>query len=116
MTPTKVPYLCGGILFSLILQARKARTKARDKFNSGSNGLKDTDVMMGLIEAVTGDSFTMVHGNTFGKCTTQFKTCLDYGTTYIPFTDSAVISSFNSSVNQKTLTFWKECQSLLIDL
>ena len=26
MTPTKVPYLCGGILFSLILQARKART------------------------------------------------------------------------------------------
>ena len=101
MTPTKVPYLCGGILFSLILQARKARTKARDKFNSGSDGLKDTDVMMGLIEAVTGDSFTMVHGNTFGKCTTQFKTCLDYGTTYIPFTDSAVISSFNSSVKQK---------------
>lgn len=101
MTPTKVPYLCGGILFSLILQARKARTKARDKFNSGSDGLKDTDVMMGLIEVITGDVFSGSHGNTFGKCTTQFKTCLDYGTTYIPFTDSAVISSFNSSVKQK---------------
>lgn len=101
MTPTKVPYLCGGILFSLILQARKARTKARNKFNSGSDGLKDTDVMMGLIEVITGDVFSGSHGNTFGKCTTQFKTCLDYGTTYIPFTDSAVISSFNSSVKQK---------------
>lgn len=101
MTPTKVPYLCGGILFSLILQARKARTKARNKFNSGSDGLKDTDVMMGLIEVITGDVFSGNHGNTFGKCTTQFKTCLDYGTTYIPFTDSAVISSFNSSVKQK---------------
>lgn len=101
MTPTNVPYLCGGILFSLILQARKTRTKARDKYHGGSNGLKDTDVMMGLVEVVTGDSFVSSQGKTFGKCTSQFKTCQDYGTTYIPFTDSSVISSFTSSVKQK---------------
>ena len=101
MTPVKVPYLCGGILFSLILQARKARTKARDKFNSGSDGLNDTDVMMGLVEVVTGDSFASSQGKTFAKCTTQFKTCQDYGTTYIPFTDASVISSFHSSLKQK---------------
>lgn len=101
MTPTKVPYLCGGILFSLILQARKTRTKARDKYNGGSDGLKDTDIMMGLVKVVTGDSFVSTQGNTFGKCTTQFKTCQDYGTTYIPFTDATVISSFNSSIKKK---------------
>lgn len=101
MTPTKMPYLCGGIFFSLILQARKARTKARDKFQGGSDGLKDTDVMMGLVEVVTGDCFDSAQGTTFGKCTTQFKTCLEYGTTYIPFTDPSVISSFNSLVNKK---------------
>lgn len=101
MIPTKVPYLCGGILFSLILQARKTRTKARDKLYGGSDGLKDTDVMMGLVKVVTGDCFTSSQGNTFAKCTTQFKTCQDYGTTYIPFTDSSVVSTFNSSVKQK---------------
>lgn len=101
MAPTKVPYLCGEILFSLILQARKTRTKARDKFNGGSDGLKDTDVMMGLVKVVTGDSFESAQGGTFGKCTTQFKTCQDYGTTYIPFTDPSVISSYNFSVKQK---------------
>jgi len=101
MTPTKVPYLCGGILFSLILQARKTRTKARDKLKGGSDGLKDTDVMMGLVEVVTGDCFDSAQGTTFGKCTSQFKTCQDYGTTYIPFTDPSVISSFNSLVNKK---------------
>lgn len=101
MTPTKTPYLCGGILFSLILQARKTRTKARDKYHGGSDGLKDTDVMMGLVEVVTGDSFVPSQGKTFGKCTTQFKTCQDYGTTYIPFTDSSIVSSFTSSVKQK---------------
>ena len=103
MTPTNVPYLCVGILFSLILQARKTRTKARDKFNSGSDGMKDTDVMMGLVKVVTGDSFESAQGGTFGKCTTQFKTCQDYGATYIPFTDTSVISSYNSSVNKKDL-------------
>lgn len=101
MTPTKVPYLCGGILFSLILQTRKTRIKARDKFNSGSDGLKDTDVMMELVKVVTGDSFESAQGGTFGKCTTQFKTCQDYGTTYIPFTDPSVISSYTSSIKQK---------------
>ncbi len=101
MTPKKVPYLCGGILFSLILLARKTRTKARDKYNGGSDGLKETDIMMGLVEVVTGDRFAVSQGKTFGKCTTQFKTCLDYGPTYIPFTDTAVISSFNSSIKQK---------------
>lgn len=101
MNLTKVPYLCGGILFSLILQARKTRTKARDKFNNGSDWLKDTDVMMGLVEVVTGDSFVSSQGKTFGKCTTKFKTCLDYATTYVPFTNASIISFFNSSLKQK---------------
>lgn len=101
MTTKNVPYLCGGILFSLILQARKTRTKARDRFNSGSDGLKDTDVMMGLVEVVTGDNSVSCHGNTFGKATSQFKTCKTYGTTYIPFTEPSVISSFNYSLKQK---------------
>ena len=112
MTPTKVPYLCGGILFSLILQARKIRTKARDKYHGGSDGLKDTDVMMGLVEVVTGDGFVSSQGKTFGKCTTQFKTCQEYGTTYIPFKDSSVVSSFNSSVKQKDPDLLKRMSEL----
>ena len=62
-----MPYLCGGILFSLILQARKTRTKTRDKLKGGSDGLKDTDVMMGLVEVVTGDCFDSAQGTTFGN-------------------------------------------------
>ena len=93
-----MPYLSGGILISFILQARKTRTKTRDKLKGGSDGLKDTDVMMGLVEVVTGDCFDSAQGTTFGKCTTQFKTCQDYGTTYIPFTGPSVISSFNSII------------------
>ncbi|WP_028257508.1 hypothetical protein [Veillonella montpellierensis] len=101
MTPINTPYLCGGILFSLILQARKPRTKARNKLKGGSDGLKDTDVMMGLVEVVTGNCFDNAQGSTFSKCTTMFKTCQDYGTTYIPFTDPLVINSFRTLTNKK---------------
>lgn len=101
MAPSKAPYLCGGILFTLILQARKIRTKARNKFNSGSDGLNDTDIMMGLIEALTGNGLDSCQGKTFGKVTSQFKTCQSYGTTYITFTEPSFISSFNSSMKKK---------------
>ena len=101
MPSPKVPYLTGGIFFSLILQARKSRTKARDKFDGGSDGLSDTDIMAGLIEVVTGDHFTPFQGKTFSKATSQFKSCQKYGATYIPFTSPSVISAFNSAVNKK---------------
>lgn len=101
MTPINTPYLCGGVLFSLILQARKPRTKARNKLKGGSDGLKDTDIMMGLVEVVTGNVFDNAQGSTFNKCTTMFKTCQNYGTTYIPFTVPSVISSFKTLTNKK---------------
>lgn len=101
MSIPKVPYLCGGILFTLILQARKTRTKARDKYSSGSDGLSETATMMGFIEAVTGNSLGSCQGNTFGKVTSQFKTCQAYGATYIPFAEPSFISSFAFSVQKK---------------
>lgn len=101
MTPNNVPYLCGGTLFSLIIQARKPRTKARNRLNGGSDGLTDPDVMNGLVYIVTGSKESELQGSTFSKCTTQFKTCLDYGSTYIPFTEPSVISSYTNWLNKK---------------
>lgn len=60
----------------MILQARKTRTKTRDKLKGGSDGLKDTDVMMGLryMRSMTEffsnielgvDTFKTINGNEF---------------------------------------------------
>ena len=102
MASAKVPYLCGGIFFTMILQAIKPRTKARDKKKGGSDGLSDTDVMEGLIKAVTGNDVITTQGETFRKDTTCFKTCKEYGATYIPFTKPSVISAFTSAAKQKS--------------
>jgi len=84
---------------------RKIQTKARDKFNSRFDGLKDTNVMMRLVNVVAEDCFDSAQGRTFGKCTTQFKTCQDYRNTYITFTKPSVISFYDSSVKQKDPDF-----------
>lgn len=101
MKSEKIPYLCGGIFFVLIIQARKLRKKARDKADGGSDGLKDTDVMEGLVYVVTGEEPRSDDGSTLRKTTNDFKTCLEYGPTYIPFRDKSTVLSFNSSYEQK---------------
>jgi len=95
--PNKVPYLCGGIFFGLLLQARKNRTKARDKQKGGSDGLSDADVMKALVHVVTGNE-TKVSGKTFAKATSQYKSCQISDNTYIPFKDVVTIAAFDNAV------------------
>lgn len=50
-----IPYLTGGILFSLLLHARKTRHKARDKLKGGSDHLRETDLMNEINYVLTGN-------------------------------------------------------------
>ena len=101
METYKIPYLCGGILFTLLIQSRKSRTKARDRLNGGSDGLNDTDVMDGLVFAITGEHSASDCGTSFRKATNQFKKCQDYGPTYIPFKNKSTLDTFNSAYENK---------------
>lgn len=94
MTPNKVPHLCGGILFGLLVEARKPRRKSRDKLKGGSDGLTMPAVYAGLIEVVTGEDLSSVAGDTLRKCATNYRKCDDSTGDYVPFTKVPVQSSF----------------------
>lgn len=96
MTPNTVPHLCGGILFDLLLEARKPRQKARNKLNGGSDGLTIPGVFSGLIEVVTGDDVSTFAGKTLAKCATNYRKCDDSTGEYVPFTKVSVQSSFKN--------------------
>jgi len=100
MANTNTPYLCGGTFFVLLLQIKKLRSKARDKFNGGSDGLNDTDLMKGLIYVVTGQSVNP-YNDSFKKNTSEYKSCKYNGGTYIPFNDVSTVNSFDTAVKQK---------------
>ena len=96
MTPNTVPHLCGGILFDLLLEARKPRQKARNKLNGGSDGLTIPGVYVGLIEIVTGDDMSTSAGKTLSKCATNYRKCEDSTGDYVPFTDKSVQVAFKN--------------------
>ena len=94
------PHLCGGTFFALVLQARKTRKKARDKQKGGTDSLSDKNVFAGLTEILTGEEFSAA-GDTIAKCASQYKTCQAVSSMYIPFTDKAAVSAFDSAYKSK---------------
>lgn len=100
MASSNIPYLCGGILFDFLLEARKSRHNARDKYNSGSDGLSDPEVMKKFVYIVTGED-TGITGKTLKKATTQYKSCQISNSTYIPFKETSTVSAFDSAVKNK---------------
>jgi hypothetical protein len=100
MTNKNNSYLCGGIYFVLLLQAKRLRRKARDKFQGGTDGLNDTDVMKGLIYVVTGQAEDP-YSDSFKKNTSEYKSCKYNGGTYIPFNEVPTSNSFDNAVKNK---------------
>lgn len=118
MTEKNIPYLCGGIFFVLLLQARKPRIKVRNNFKSGTDGLKDVDVMKGLIKVVT-SSNKYAYDNSFSKNTSEYKSCKYSGGSYIPFNNTVVVTGFDNDVKNKnsdTLHRMSEFIDIYIDV
>ena len=55
MTNSDYPRLCGGTFFILVLQALRQRMKAREHYKGESDGLKDPNVLIGLIRVINPD-------------------------------------------------------------
>lgn len=100
MSDLVVPYLCGGILFNLLLEAGKNRRKARGSVSYGADGLSNTAVLRKLIYVVTGEE-ARAAGSTFDKNTTQFRTCELNGNTYIPFQEVSTATAFLTAAERK---------------
>ncbi|MBU0278738.1 ABC-three component system protein [Gemella sp. zg-1178] len=93
-----VPYLTGGIFFSLLLPARKPRQKARDKLKGGTDNLREIDLMHALNYVLTGDD-TSNMGNTIKKATSNYKQCSDFKSVYIELDNFQNVSTFASNKN-----------------
>ena len=55
MTNTDIPRLCGGTVFTLILEARQQRYGVREHFAGDSDGLSEMDTLIGLAQVTVPD-------------------------------------------------------------
>lgn len=96
-----VPRLTGGILFGLMLEARKLKSKVRSGFSEErTDGLSETDIMKSLVDIFTGETQQMPYENTFKKNVSDYKKCIISKAEYLPFDDSRFINLFKDSVEQ----------------
>ncbi len=95
MAVNEYPRLCGGTFFTLLLQARKQRTKAREHRKGERDGLADTDVLVGLLKVFNPDYLepTASTMSTFKTNTSDFKSCKISNSMYLPFEDTAAFDS-----------------------
>ncbi|HEL1597997.1 TPA: hypothetical protein TXJ10_002081 [Streptococcus suis] len=99
-----IPYLTGGILFSLLLHARKTRQKARDKLNGGSDHLRETDLMNEINYVLTGnDDFPA--GDTLKRATSQYKKCEKSQSSYIELDNPSNLRIFCNIKNNPEIYF-----------
>lgn len=105
MENKKIPYLCGGTLFFLLVQAKKPRVRAREREKGISDNLSDPAMMGGLIQAVTGDA-SYAYKDSLKKNTSQFRECRINGSVYIPFNDPITVNGYDEAVKKAMTMFF----------
>lgn len=90
MTTNQYPRLCGGTFFTLLLQARRPRTKAREHRKGERDGLSETDVLIRLIKIMNPDFVnpTRSTSNTFKTNTSEYKSCKISDGTYLQLSNT----------------------------
>lgn len=94
------PRLCGGTFFTLLLQALKQRTKARQHIAGERDNLSETDVLLGLVRVIYPE-FMKPTGSTFKTNTSDYKKCKISDGTYLPFSVASVTDSFDNRVKEE---------------
>lgn len=97
MENKKIPYLCGGTLFFLLVQVKKPRAKAREREKGTADGLKDPAMMEGLIKAISGSN-AYTYADSLKKNTSQFRECKVDGSVYIPFNDPTTAKGYDYEI------------------
>ena len=91
------PRLCGGTFFTLVLQALRQRMKAREHYAGDSDGLSDSEVMVGLIKVINLD-YVDPGKEKLKTIVNNYKRCETSTSAYLPFGDDQVVTAFDTAV------------------
>lgn len=101
MTMTDIPRLCGGTFFDLLLQAKKQRTSARKKASGDTDGLSDSDALLGLIHIANPEYQNPAKAarDSFRTKTSEYKACRTSSGSYLPFDDPEFAKAFDQRIH-----------------
>lgn len=100
MTNKRYPYLCGGVLFTLMTQARKPSISSKDKLNGLSSRNSAPKMMADYIIALRADD-TYKNISPTSKVVSRYTNCLENTTKGLPFAESIFISCYDDLVRSQ---------------
>lgn len=94
--------LCGGTLFTLLLEDRKPRAGVREHYAGKKDGLSEPEVLIGLAKVIVPDfqepsesMMATIKGNT-----SEYKSCKNKGGTYFPFSNRSALETFDKCIKE----------------
>jgi len=91
------PILCGGTVFTLVLEARKQRTSQRSRYEGEQDGLSQTETLTGLGRVVYPEYEPPKNRQTFKTNVNAYKSCTDEGSN-LSFLFPSARDAFNNRV------------------
>lgn len=99
-----VPYLCGGILFSLLIELHRNTAEGFHNIEGTSkHAILQREIMEKLIRTIIPDYTYNVNANrlTFQKTVSEYRTCKSDGGKIIPFERDSTKTEFDKSVKKQ---------------
>lgn len=96
MANSKIPYLCGGVVYFLMAQTKPSTVSARDKLGGNRTEHKDANVIEDLIYAIQGSRYAVQ-----AKDISNYRECKVNGSTGIPFNEVSFGSSFDNAIKNE---------------
>ena len=112
MSNEHYPYLCGGILLNLLIEAKKTPVNSREKLNCKKSSVSDSNILKGLIKLVTGEE-VIASPATLKKDTSRYKRCEINNSSIITFTDSSTVKIFRDRVKNSCWEILDETTSFI---
>lgn len=101
--------LCGGVFFTLFLQALKPRIKTHNSWHQENDGLDDISVLDGLIRIIDSQSGNLKQSykGSIKSVVSRYKFCEISRSSYLPFDDQSKIDVFSCQIIKN----WNKCLS-----
>lgn len=98
-----VPYLCGGIFFSFLIELKNDTAQNLYSTYGSENGISQNQIMENLIRAIKPDYSYDVRAknNSFSKTVSEYHTCKANGGNIIPFEIDSTRAEFNRCVTSQ---------------
>lgn len=98
-----VPYLCGGIFFSFLIELHNDTAKKYNDFQRSKTTIRQPEIMEGLIKAIHPNYSYDNHtgASTFRTKVSEYRTCRFNGGKVIPFERDYIKTEFDKSVKKQ---------------